>query len=408
FILYLDTYGNLIGFEAADDSSSSAVTKNYLYVKSADADYYDSFDDAYVKIKAQFTDGTTAVVYLNVSNEDDSEKASVKIPVEQTDGTFKTETFYVIKDNLNNVIDAVAGKIFAYTVNSSGYYTLKSIGTKAEQYGYISVDDVSAVKLGDSSTSTDTKYATSTTKLVLVDDGKTYTGYSNFPDDSYTTPVLAIYTNTSKTRLTYLYVFGDEVSTAEDLVYAMYKGVGDSTGDGTYYDFYVGGSVVSYLFDDDDYSNNSFTAYEAGWIEIGSDGYSDFYGYSEYSTEVGYYNIDSDETNESIYYATYKDDYYIYAGEVVTKSSDSIGVDINGDGDEDFVFALADDYEKTRVKTGSSRSATAASEGDYVWVFTEDEAVSNSMSAEAVAVIAVNSDITAAATYFGGLTLYTD
>ncbi|MCC8080349.1 MAG: hypothetical protein LIO57_09930, partial [Oscillospiraceae bacterium] len=393
FILYLDTYGNLIGFEAADDSSSSSVTKNYLYVKSVSPDAYDGFDDAEVKVKVQFTDGTWDTVYLNVTDED-TEEASVKIAGTTYDLRADTESTSYEADDIAAIKSAAQGKIFSYTVNSSGYYTLKSIGTKAEQYDYISVDDVSAVKLDS-----DTKYATSTTKLVLVEDGKTYTGYANFPDDEYDAPVLALYTNTSQTRLTYLYVFGDDASTVDDLVYAVYKGVGDSTSDGTYYEFYVAGSVASYLFDDDDYSSGDFTSYEAGWIEVGSDGYSDFYAYSDYKT-TGEYDIDDDDSDETITYAAYKNDYFMYAGVVVSKSSDSIGVDVDGNGTEDFVFALADDYEKTRVKTGSSRSATAASEGDYVWVFTEDEAVSNSMSAEAVAVVAVNNEISGAVTYF--------
>ncbi|MCD8100930.1 MAG: S-layer homology domain-containing protein [Oscillospiraceae bacterium] len=376
FVLYLDTYGNLIGFESADESSSSSVTKNYLYVKSASAEAYDGFDDAYVKVKVQFTDGTTDTVYLNVSNEDSDTKAKVTI-----EGSAMP---LLDDDDADDIVAAVKGKIFAYTVNSSGYYTLKSIGTKAEQYSYISVDDVTAVTLGSS-----TKYATSSTKLVLVDDAKTYSGYANFPDAEYDTPVLAIFTSTSQTRLTYIYVFGDDITTSDDLVYAMYKGTGDSVSDGTYYDFYVAGSVVSYLFDDDEYDSSDFTTYEAGWIEVNSDGYTDFYAASDYTDSSSGYS-----------FINYSDDYFIYAGVVTTKASDSIEVDVDGDGEADYVFALADDYEKTRVKSTSSRSATAASEGDLVWVFTEDDAVDNSMSAEAVAVIAVNPDIAKAVTYF--------
>ncbi|MCC8079520.1 MAG: S-layer homology domain-containing protein [Oscillospiraceae bacterium] len=400
FILYLDTYGNIIGFEPADESASSSVTKNYLYVESLQASGYDGFDDAEVKVKASFTDGTTQTIYLKVSS---AGKTTANVTIDGVEyalnGLSSSPLYYstTVTDNGDGTTTttkaqaatstgntSVAGQFYAYTVNSDGYYTLKSIGSKAAQYSTITVTDKSAVTLGGA-----TKYATSSTKLVLVDDQKTYTGYSNFADlTALTTPVLAIFTNSAQTRLSYIYVFGDDVTTADNLIYAMYKGAGDSTSDGYYYDFYVNGSVVSYLFED----SQSFDSYRAGWIEEKSDGYTTFTQY------VGD-DYNANDTAQAYPYAQYDSDNYLYVGVVTSVSSESIAISLtDASTTEDYVFAIADDCETTRVKSGSSRSASSANEGDLVWIFTDDDAVANTMSAEAVAIIAINPDL--APTYF--------
>ncbi|MCD8017402.1 MAG: S-layer homology domain-containing protein [Oscillospiraceae bacterium] len=373
YVLYLDTYNNMIGFEEADESDSSTVsTKNYLYVESAKATGYDGFDDAEVKVKATFTDGTTQTIYLKV-NDADEDDAYVKIAGETIyiDSSYDDDPLY------DNDGDLIAGYIYAYTENSSGYYTLNKLGSSAAEYYGVIVDDVSAVKLytNSSCTSTTTLYANSSTKLVLIDDQKVYTGYSNFPDKDYDNAdrVLVIKSSSGSTRLTYIYVFGDDVSATEDLIYAVYTGSGDvvsTSNDTETAQFWVDGSKVTYEFDDGDIDSDWYK-FQAGWIEIDSDGLATFTPYDGTAGGVSQFE---------------NDDYYLYFGLVTDKDSDSIDVTING---ETYVFSFSDDYQKTRLKAGGSGSSSAPSEGDYVWVFTEDYAEDNDNTAEAVSIWAI-------------------
>ncbi|MCD8192905.1 MAG: S-layer homology domain-containing protein [Oscillospiraceae bacterium] len=378
YTIYVDTYGNMIGFEEADGSSSSSIsTKKYLYAESAKATGYDGFDDAEVKVKATFTDGTTSTIYLKM-NDEDTDDAYVKIAGETIyiDSSYDDDPLY------DNDGDLVAGHIYSYTENSSGYYTLNKLGSTADEYYGVIVDDVSAVKLYTSSSGsrTTTLYANSSTRLVLVDDQKVYTGYSNFPDEdydqSYTDMVLIIRASSGSTRLNYIYVFGDDVSSTDSLIYAMYTGSGDvqsTSNDTETAQFWVNGSKVTYEFDDGDIDSDWYK-FQAGWIEIGSDGLAEFTPF--------------DGTASDEYSTSYDKDNYMYFGYVTDKDSDSIDVDING---RSYVFSFADDYEKTRLKSGGSGSSSSPSAGDYVWVFTEDPADSSSdYTSEAIAVIAID------------------
>ncbi|MCD8254031.1 MAG: hypothetical protein LUC36_00585, partial [Oscillospiraceae bacterium] len=379
FTIYVDTYGNMIGFEEADESSSSSVsTKNYLYAESVKATGYDGFDDAEVKVKATFTDGTTSTIYLKM-NDEDEEDAYVKIAGE----TIYVGPEYDDDPLYDNDGELISSHIYSYTKNSNGYYTLNKLSSTADEYYGVIVDDISAVKLytNSSCTSTTTLYANSSTRLVLVDDQKVYTGYSNFPDedydDDYADRVLAIRSSSGSTRLTYIYVFGDDVSATDNLIYAMYTGSGDvqsTNNDTETAQFWVNGSKVTYEFDDGDIDSDWYK-FQAGWIEIGSDGLAEFTPF-----DANYRGSD--------FTTSYDKDNYLYFGYVTDKDSDSFDVDINGTS---YVFSFADDCDKTRLKSGGSGSSSSPSAGDYVWVFTEDPADENDNTAEALAVISIDS-----------------
>ncbi|MCC8079834.1 MAG: S-layer homology domain-containing protein [Oscillospiraceae bacterium] len=388
FVVYVDTYGNMIGFEEADGSNSSSVSaKSYLYVESAKATAYDGFDDAEVKVKASFTDGTTQTIYLKVNDADD-EGAYVKVGNNDSNSTeqiYITTSAYGGNNEESQLVfkdgSTVSGHIYSYTKNSSGYYTLNKLGNNASEYSGVVVDDVSAVTFNGPSA---TLYANSSTKLVLVDDQKIYTGYSNFPDEDFSSDadaVLAITASSGSTRLTYVYVFGDDVSSTDNLIYAMWNGTSDvayTENDTVTAVFWVNGSKVTYEFDnDDDLYNDSgeLTRYEAGWIEIGSDGLAEFTPYSDKST--------------------YDKDNYLYVGTVTDKDGDTLTVNIGG---VTYYFTMADDCETTRIKSGNSGNSSSASTDDLVWVYTEDPAVAAtdasgnivSYSAEAVATLAID------------------
>ncbi|MCC8048815.1 MAG: S-layer homology domain-containing protein [Oscillospiraceae bacterium] len=138
-----------------------------------------------------------------------------------------------------------------------------------------------------------------------------------------------------------------------------YTGSGDvqsTSNDTETAQFWVNGSKVTYEFDDGDIDSDWYK-FQGGWIEIGSDGLATFTPFD---------------------------------GTASDKDSDSIDIDING---RQYVFSFADDYEKTRLKSGGSGSSSSPSAGDYVWVFTEDPADSSSdYTSEAIAVIAIDED----------------
>ncbi|MCD8374330.1 MAG: S-layer homology domain-containing protein [Oscillospiraceae bacterium] len=345
FTVYLDAQGNAAGYELTEDDASA--TQSYLLVTDSEASAYSALNGAAtVKVAVTFTDGTDDVIYLKVS---DATKSSASVTI--------AGTKYTVADYDDEAI--VPETAYAYTVNSSGYYTLKALGSKANVASSVTTDsDTTAVKFD-----TGTLYATSSTKLVLVDDAKTYTGYTNFPNKTFDdNTVLYVTTAANGSRLSYIYVFGD-ATVSEELVYAMYKGDATTTSDGTEYNFWVNGSVQTYLFED----TISQSKYNTGFINVDSDGYATFVPYSGNPTQYG------------------SQDSYVYCGTVTNVYTDSVYVDIDG---ETYVFAIADDCETTRISSSGNASSANPREDDTVYVFTEDLAEDNSNTAEAVALFA--------------------
>ena len=139
-------------------------------------------------------------------------------------GTQKITTGY-------GVIDA---GWYSYTVNTSGYYTLKELDADetGTAVGITTDGDTSAVKFTTSDSKTVTRYANSSTELVYVDSGATYTGYTNFPSKSYDSDdgvsVLYVTSGANSTRLTNIYVVGTG-STSVDVTFAMFAGPSEAS-----------------------------------------------------------------------------------------------------------------------------------------------------------------------------------
>lgn len=391
YTFYQDSYGNIIGAELYSGSASSG---NYLYLSDSYASYYSAlYGEAYVAAAVTFVDGTEDVIYLRVTNSTSATSAYFYNPdLESTyyirSGAASGTSSPVYDDN-NKIIayegygDVIDAGWYSYTVNSSGYYTLSELDTDVvgTATGVTTDDDTTAVKFDtDNNSSVDkTLYANSSTELVLVDSGLVYTGYTNFPsadygtlDDPSDTDVSVLYVTNSGGRLTDIYVLGTG-STTVDVTFAVYRSSVGTTADGYQYSFYVDGSYSTYLFA----SADSLTRYTSvGFLLEDSDGYYSFVAASEDSA----------------------DDYgYGFTTGIVLDADDDfveVWVDSNNDdtqdSDEVYYFALADDYEATRINSSESLTGSRAQEGDTVYVFSTKV---SSGTAEAYAVFALDEDL---------------
>ncbi|MCC8079777.1 MAG: S-layer homology domain-containing protein, partial [Oscillospiraceae bacterium] len=331
YTFYLDSMGNILGSEVYE-AASSALT--YLYVSDSAASAYSAIDGAAnVKAAVTYTDGTEEIVNLKV-----------------TDAT-KSTAYYSDPVNGNTTIstlandgdDCIATGWYSYTVNSSGYYTLKALNnTTAYEASTVTIADNEKTVVTFANVAT-TYYATSNTQLVLVDEGKTYTGYTNFPEDTFPTgtsgSVLYITTAKNGTRLSAIYVIGEAV-TSVDMTYAALKDYSYSTSDGDYYTFYVNGGTVDYLM------NSSFTAPSkgtAGFIVVDSDGYADFYTGSKASGNTTY---------------------YVYTGDLYKVYSDSVAFINSADG-KTYTLTETEDCEITRINSSNATSSGISSKDEY-------------------------------------------
>ena len=230
------------------------------------------------------------------------------------------------------------------------------------------------MKFTTSDSKTVTRYANSSTELVYVDSGATYTGYTNFPSKSYDSDdgvsVLYVTSGANSTRLTNIYVVGTG-STSVDVTFAMFAGLSGTTSDGYNYVFYVDGVSGTYLFDS---SLTDVNGYDVGFLVENSDGYYDFHKFD---------GADND------YFAS-SSGYYVYTGVVTASESDYLVVDSDSDGDDDYNFALADSYEATRINASESLTSGRAQEGDKVYVFATEV---DDGAAEAYAVFAIDGDV---------------
>ena len=381
YTFYQDSYGNIIGAELYSGSASSG---NYLYLSDSYASYYSAlYGEAYVAAAVTFVDGTEDVIYLRVTNSTSATSAYFYNPALESNYYIVSgtgESGDTTKDDGESYYDGygdvIADGWYSYTVNSSGYYTLKELDTSetGTATGVTTSDDTSAVYFTGP---TATRYANSSTELVFVDSGATYTGYTNFPsadygtlDDPSDTDVSVLYVTNSGGRLTDIYVLGTG-STTVDVTFAVYR-----SSVGYQYSFYVDGSYSTYLFA----SAESLTRYASvGFLLEDSDGYYSFVAATEDSA----------------------DDYgYDFTTGIVLDADDDfveVWVDLDKDGEEDtatevYYFALAEDAEVTRITGVSSVSHGTAREGDTVYVFS-DEYADSEYSAEAYAVFALDEDL---------------
>ncbi|MCD8373787.1 MAG: S-layer homology domain-containing protein, partial [Oscillospiraceae bacterium] len=415
WICYLDGQGNIIGFDSDEDSTSSATTRNYLLVEDSALNAYSALNGAAsARVAVTFTDGSESVINLRVTNSTDSDAyftiSGLGYGIADGDTAISTSTtsrFYLSGFNSGDSTDGDAGipeGIYSYSVNSSGYYTLTAIRggtyqnidtgayitatsssstTAGTAVGVTVTDESSRVTFTDASGET-TKYASSSTQLVLVDDARTYTGYTNFPDKTYDDNwVLYTLTSSGGTRLRAVYVF-DDASASAELTYALYNSYEGQTEDGYEYSFRVNGASVTYTFDSRISGASKFRT--AGFIDVDTDGTATFYSTDELNTS---------SVGSNGYY--YDSDNYMYYGTVVDSGSDYIYVNFTGNTDSDgelvieAVFGIGSDAETTRITNSGGTSSSKPSDGDTVYVFLDEiPSDGTQITGEAVAVISVS------------------
>lgn len=264
YTFYLDSYGYIIGAVMEEEAATSL---DYVYVSDSYGSAYGAIGgDAYVKAAVTFMDGTSGVVNVYVKN-------AGKSTATYYDGSAWTKVSAVDGD------DAFNAGFYSYTKTSGGYYTLTDLnGTTAVAATAADINDSSAkVTFTKLAGGTATKYATSSTKLVVLDAGVSYTGYSSFPDvedlglgDSYA----VLYVLNSSGTLSGIYIYGDS-DIGSTVTFAYFYAYSYSTSDGYYYKLYVDGKAQLYLFSG---LQSGFSKGDVVSIETDSDGYSTITG----------------------------------------------------------------------------------------------------------------------------------
>lgn len=283
YVFFKDLNGTIIGSKVDTEGTS---TLNYVYVSASQStaatdNLLNAGSDAF-KVKVTYLDGKTEVVdYALYTAANDIAGTTIA----------KGDTYYVApngtKVELATSSAPITAGLYSYTTNSEGNITLSdrltstgAVPTTAKLVGgSISVTKGSAqVKAGDLLVG----YATTATPLVLTKGTTvtTYEGYTKFPTATYansdTMKVVYVTTgaigSSSTQTITNILVIGGTaaVDTTPDS-YAVYAGVGDVTSDGAYYNFYVEGSVKSYLISDSS-AVTSFTSKGIYGLTLDNDG----------------------------------------------------------------------------------------------------------------------------------------
>ena len=256
YTVYTDGKTTAYGAVLKDEAATS---NTYLYVTDNDADKYGAISgNAYAKVAATFTDGTSKVVSLYVK---DAAKTSATVTISGTEYEFDTQ--------VNDIKSALANGWYSYTVNSDGLYKLTKVTDTTYGSGIIAFTGTCdnlvystskasiafGTTLAGSTTSTGTVMATSTTTLNLVDSAKTYTGYKNFvdytdikaPTSSSKAAMSVLYVMASKGSNTVkaIYVKGDDGVTTKTTIAYLGDLIGSDT-NGNKYEFYVDGASKEY------------------------------------------------------------------------------------------------------------------------------------------------------------------
>ena len=250
---FLDTYGNVIG---AIETEAGDEVLNYLFLDSKKVSLpdEDGFDSAEVQIKVTYLDGKKATLNYELEESNGNVKAHDDSTI--ADG----DKYFVGPDGKNYPVADSGDDDDAKTVLASGFYSYKMSDDEVTLKALVSSGDS---KKADASQTVYFKegearvrvsdggavkgVANSNTVLSVVKDGKvsTYTGYSNFPTQSFTdVDVLYVY-KTGTNTLANVYVLGGSVS--EEVTYAVYTGKGDETSDGQFENFFVDGEEQSYI-----------------------------------------------------------------------------------------------------------------------------------------------------------------
>lgn len=341
FTFYQDPNGVVLGqddYEEADDAL------DYVYVLSAQGDYDEedllTEEAAVAKIKVMFADGDKKVVNYALTK---ATKDINNTDIEKNDYYFTflgTKTKFVAA----NFENAIPSGWYAYTENDDGALTLKS-ADKAD----VSDTFASVTAVKDNPTLRTGLRATSTTKLVVLDeDGlfKTYTGYKNFPkadaaDEIENMSALVVFgTSESFAKTVYVYA-GNAVEAEEEIDVAMFVSTGDQTDDGFETTFVVEGEKQVYVLE----SKLSATAGQLFELTVEDD------GVTAEATPLTWTGAGKDFT----------------IGMVEAVDEGYIALD-NGE------FELADDCAVYSVaKDGKSASDGTLAKEQYVAVFADDD-----------------------------------
>ena len=233
YTFYLDQMGNIVG---STEIAAGTSASKYLYVSKTQAG--NDIDGAWVKAQVDFTDGTSATITLETKNTkpagQDTKTDCYKNPV--------TGDWTKIEEKAAGEDAVFASGFYSYSENSDGEYTLKALDTK---YAVSESADIVDILSGDSKMGSfdgKTLYATSSTKLYLVDSDTVYTGYKNFPEDvdGDDLNILMVRSSRNSENLSSIFVFGDDGAN-EKLNIAMYTGIYEDRDD-LYAEFYVDGT----------------------------------------------------------------------------------------------------------------------------------------------------------------------
>lgn len=230
--LYLDSFGNIIGAKAA---SESAANLNYLYVKASASEVYSVFSgNASVKIEADFADGTNKIVNLDVKDANKASPDAKFYNPSRVSGTVVGET------PVTTDTDVIDEGFYSYTVDGDDFYTLKELDTAVTGTSDEMTITKNSAKIDFGGS--DIFNANSSTKLVLVESGTTYTGYTKFPTDLKTTSsddVNILYIYKTGDILTTIYVFGETESKATQ-IFGWFGGEVEADDTYTTYKVFVG------------------------------------------------------------------------------------------------------------------------------------------------------------------------
>ena len=244
---FLDQYGYVIGSSvvvAAEEALNYAYVEQVQGVAATDA-LIGATTNA-LKVKVMYVDGSEAVVdYALTVATADIDGTSFK----KGDAYYETIAANGTATKHKLTTDTKADGIslntwYSFTKDANGAVVLKGLeATKAASATSFEITSANAGKVF----AKDGYYATSSTVLTVVKDGKatTYTGYAKMPAmKEGSVKVLYTFNDDAKT-ITNIYVLGGSVVTAP--TYAYYMGVGETTADGTYYKFFVNGKEESYI-----------------------------------------------------------------------------------------------------------------------------------------------------------------
>ncbi len=251
YTFYLDQNDYVIGSELYEEAD--ADYSSYFYITGSEVSV-NTLTGTSVQIAVQYLDGTTDVLDLYVTESGNKYYYTL-------DGN-RVE----IAESNGQSISDLSNHFFRYSVNSSGYITLRSVDSSSQDaagWNSVGSDDVistststRALSVNSSTTlsgadsgdePSGTVYLNSSTTLHVIDDDgdvTTVTGYDNIKGYSESGAAFLVFYSGSV--VSDIYVFGGTWSSTGN--YALYIG-SYTTSDETYYRFYQDGATVAYPAD---------------------------------------------------------------------------------------------------------------------------------------------------------------